>query len=379
MYVIFILVINTMKVTGIVTEYNPFHYGHQYHIQEARKLTNCDVLIAVMSGNFVQRGEPAILDKWQRTKIALEHGVDLVLELPFIYCNQSAQQFADGAIHILNLAKIDSLVFGSESNNLEELKEIASMSINVNNLKEYLSEGHSYPKSLGLMAGSYPANDILGIAYLKALQNYSIQPYSIQRTNQYHDSKLTEGFASATAIRHAIQNNQDVSNYTPMQFSSELHDISDYYPYLRTLLLTMDKDYLKQLFLFEEGIENHLIKLATQYYDYSSFINHATTRRYTKSRIQRTLISLLVQLSKEEKKNLPPLTQFRVLGFNSIGQNYLKQLRELEVPIATTFGQLPIPYRQLEYKATVAYCYPYSSDYQSYLLKRELEGPVIIK
>ncbi|MDD2592225.1 MAG: nucleotidyltransferase family protein, partial [Erysipelotrichaceae bacterium] len=97
-----------MKISGIVVEYNPLHYGHIYHIQKTREITNCDILIAVMSGNFVQRGEPALIDKWQRTKAALDNGVDIVIELPFIYCNQSAKQFAQAAITLLNIAKVDS-------------------------------------------------------------------------------------------------------------------------------------------------------------------------------------------------------------------------------------------------------------------------------
>ena len=222
-----------MKVTGIIVEYNPFHYGHLYHIEKSRELSVCDVLIAVMSGNFVQRGEPALIDKWQRTKAALENGVDLVIELPFAYCNQSAKQFAEGAIKILDLAQVSNVVFGSESNNISELQEIADMSINVNNLKESMRSGIGFPKAYGLMAGEYYPNDILGIAYLKALKGTSIQPFTIQRTVHYNDPNLDNKIASAKAIRSGVFNDKDISSFTPMKIDkNDVHTLEPYYPYI---------------------------------------------------------------------------------------------------------------------------------------------------
>jgi len=203
-----------MKIAGIVTEYNPFHQGHIHHITLTRRITGCDVLIAVMSGNFVQRGEPAVIDKWQRTEAALTHGVDLVIELPFAYAVQSAKQFAEASIGILALAGVTDIVFGSETNNLEELKEFAAMPINVNAFKEKMKSGAGYPAAYGLSTASYFPNDILGIAYLKAMEGTDIIPHTIQRTNSYHDTAMDSEFASASALRHAHFNQLPLNGQT---------------------------------------------------------------------------------------------------------------------------------------------------------------------
>ena len=367
-----------MKATGIIVEYNPFHYGHLYHIEKSRELTGCDVLIAVMSGNFVQRGEPALIDKWQRTKTALENGVDLVIELPFAYCNQSAQQFAEGAIKILDLSQVSNIVFGSESNNIFELQEIADMSINVNNLRESMRSGIGFPKAYGLMAGEYFPNDILGIAYLKALKGTNIQPHTIQRTVHYNDPTLDKRIVSAKAIRNGIFNDKDISLFTPMKIDkNNVHTLESYYPYIRSLLLTLDQQYLSELFLFNEGIENHLIKQARLADDFTSFIDNCVTKRYSKARIQRTLISLICQIKKTDIANLPEINALRVLGFNTIGQTYLKELKKKDVKIATRFNQIPEPYRIMEYKTTNVYYY--FSQHQREAVMSEITTPVIIK
>lgn len=371
-----------MKACGIVVEYNPFHNGHKYHIEKAREITGCEVLIAVMSANFVQRGEPAIIDKWQRTRAALENDVDLVIELPFVYSNQSATQFAYGSVELLKLARVSDIVFGSETNNLEELKEISAMSVNPDNLREKLAQGYSYPKAYGLMAGSYFPNDILAIAYLKALSGSEIKAHSIQRSNHYHGEDLQGEIASAKAIRRALVKQENISCFTPMAAElagSKLHYIDDYYPYLRSMLLTLPKEYLQEIFLFSEGIENHFIKNALLYPKYEDFLNNCISRRYTRSRIQRALMSLLVQLTKEEARDLPHLDTLRILGFNEKGQRYLKELKQQEINIATRFNQVPKAYRQLEYRATVVYSYPDSATDKIARQEREVQGPLILK
>lgn len=178
-----------MKVTGIICEYNPFHNGHIHHIKKAREITNCDILVCVMSPNFVQRGEPAIIDKWERAKTAVENGVDIVFELPFIFATQSAAFFAKGAIDCLKLAKVDTIVFGSESNNIKILESISDMEIDIRNQDE---EGLSTAKIYEKLYGKWNANDILGLNYLKEIKDSNITPYTIQRTNHYHDEKLED-------------------------------------------------------------------------------------------------------------------------------------------------------------------------------------------
>ena len=299
-----------MKVTGIIVEYNPFHNGHKYHLEKARELTDCDILVAVCSGNFVQRGQPAIIDKWTRRKTAVENGVDLVVELPFPFAVQSAAYFGRHAVDILARAGIDHLVFGSEINNLEELQEIASMSFNIDNFKENMARGYSYPASYGYMADSYGPNDILAISYLRALENYpEITPVSILRTNDYFSEELQGEITSALSIRKALARGQeDISQYTVM--ADQLKDypspsMDKLYPLIRTILLTSSPEELRQIFLMDEGIENHLIKQAEECYSYSEFLNRATTRRLTSSRFMRLI----------GRRLMPPLHVRRLKSF----------------------------------------------------------------
>lgn len=369
---------DTMKAAGIIVEYNPFHNGHQHHIEKTREITNCDVLIAVMSGHFVQRGEPALIDKWQRTKAALEHGVDLVIELPYLWCTQSAQQFADGAVTLLNLAQVDTIVFGSESNNLEELKEIAELSTKADYLKEILATGAGFPKAYGLWTQAMEPNDILAVAYLKALKNTNITPMAIQRTTHYHDDELSS-ICSATAIRKAALHHEDVSSATPMTLTEPFVTLKEFYPYIRMLLLSLSSEYLNSLFLFSEGIENHLRENAVQCDTFEEFMNKSITKRYTRARIQRTLCQLINQITKKEAKDLSPLTSLRVLGFNAAGQKWLKHLREQEVDVASCFAQMPASLRKMELKATTMYASFMSAEQRNALLKREIAHPVVLK
>ena len=367
-----------MKAAGIVVEYNPFHNGHLYHIQKTKEITGCDVLVAVMSGHFVQRGEPALIDKWQRTEAALNNGVDLVIELPYLWCTQSAQQFADGSVALLNLAKVETMVFGSESNNLEELKEIADLSTKADYLKEILATGEGFPKAYGLWTQAMEPNDILAVAYLKALKDTNITPITIQRTTHYHDDELSE-ICSATALRKAVLNNEDTKHATPMELKGPFVTLKQFYPYIRMLLLSLSTEYLNSLFLFSEGIENHLRENAQNCDTFEEFMNRSITKRYTRARIQRTLCQLINQVTKKEAKDLSPLTSLRVLGFNEKGQQYLKHLREQEVDVASSFAQMPASLRKMELKATTMYASFMSVEERNRLLKREIAHPIRIK
>ena len=367
-----------MKACGIVAEYNPLHKGHLYHIQKTREITGCDVLIAVMSGNFVQRGEPAIIDKRRRTLAALQNGVDIVIELPIVYTLQSASHFASGAITLLDHMEVSDIVFGSESNNLEELQLIADMPIQVDNLKENLKTGMGFPKAYGLLSDNYMPNDILAIAYLKAIKDKPITPHSIQRTSEYHSTELRDEMASAKAIRTAFLEGKDVSSYSAMALDREhMITMAMYYPYLRVLLLTSSREELSKLFLVEEGIENHLIKQAETSATYEEFLNRATTRRYTRARIQRTLVSILLHIRKEDVRKLPPIDTAQLLGFNETGREYLKTLKEKEIRIASRFNQIPKPYRVMQYKSDVLYSMFFKD--QNDFLREAIQGPIIQK
>jgi predicted nucleotidyltransferase len=372
-----------MKITGLITEYNPFHNGHLYHIQKAREITQCDLLICVMSGHFVQRGEPTILDKWQRTQAALNHGVDLVLELPYPYVVQSAKHFANASVRILELVGCTDIVFGSESNDLESLQLMAELPINVDGLKEHLSQGMGYPKAYGMVHGSYHPNDILAIAYLKAIQNTAIQAHTIARTNHYHDETINSDIASATAIRKAVRRHQDVSNTTPMADAlKQAKPISwdNYFTYIQTLLISLDKQDLSEIFLMDEGLENHLSKQIKYASDFESFMQASISKRYTRARIQRALVHLLTHTKRCEIKKLAQINTLRVLGFNELGQDYLKRFRDNEhVHVASRFNQVPRSYRNIEMRATSVYAHALDAEERLKLIQREIEGPILHK
>ena len=361
-----------MKVSGIVCEYNPFHYGHEYHITKTRELTQCDVLVCVMSGNFVQRGEPAIVDKFARAKVAIENGCDIVIELPFAYATQSAAYFAKGAIETLKLVKIDTLCFGSESNDLDYLTEMANLNINI---KKTFIDGNSYVKAHELALGRFDANDILGINYLKALKNTNIKPLCIQRTNQYHNKELETNISSATAIRHALHDKIDISKATRMEIDEPVF-LEYAYPTIQLLLTTLPSKYLSALFLMDEGIENHLIKQANAP-TFEAFMQGCITRRYTRSKIQRTLIHLLNQTSKETMNTLPTLDHVRILAFNQKGKEYLNSLKK-EVKIVSRFNQLPKAYQEMEMKAACVYASFYPLKKRNELIQSVLKAPLCL-
>lgn len=365
-----------MIVTGIITEYNPFHNGHLYHIHKTKELTGCDLLICVMSGNFVQRGEPAIYDKWKRAECAIANGCDIVIELPFAYATQSASQFAKGAIDCLTLAKCNNFVFGSEIDDLNMLKKIVSLPLDM--FKDILKEGCSPVKAYEMIYGQFNSNDILGINYLKACADKPIIPYTIKRTNAYFDKNLDSEIASASAIRNAMKENKDISKFTPMHNLPIQNDFERYYDTIRTLLLTLDGNYLKTLFLMDEGIEQHLIKQAKIAEDFHTFMNLAVCKRYTKAKIQRTLLHLLLQTTKQIINELPEPDYIRILAFNSKGKEYLKTLKG-KVKIASRFNQIPLEYRKLELKASQVYAMGLDGKEREAFMKSELQPPIYKK
>ena len=365
-----------MKVCGIIAEYNPFHNGHRYQIEQARKLSGCDMVIAVMSGNFVQRGEPAIIDKWKRAKAAVENGVDLVIELPYFYATQSASKFAYGAVELLKIAKVDYISFGSECANLENLQEIADTSLNPDNLRESMQTGMSFPRAYSLLTGSMEPNDILAVSYLKHLKGSNIKPVIVQRTSGYLSPEISEN-ASALAIRKALKNSESLASSTPMEEilkESTLVYPEQFYPYLRTYLLTSSRKQLEDMFLFNEGIENHLRKCAADNDTYEGFLKDATTYRYTSNRIRRSILQAMVQLTKYEAQRLPSLDHLRILAFNDTGKKWLHDMRKEDMRICSKFADVPFPWRTLEYRTTLLYTSVLPSEERKRLLKLEISG-----
>ena len=365
-----------MNLCGIITEYNPMHNGHLYHIQKAKELSGCDALITCMSGFFTQRGEPSIIDKFQKTKAALENGIDLVLELPYIYTLQNATIFAQNAVKILELAGASSICFGSETNNLEELKEIAALNINPDHLKEITKAGYSYPKAYGLLSGEFMPNDILAICYLKAMQDKAITPLSIKRTSDFNSEDMSPN-TSAKAIRKAVYNNEDYKMATPLKIDNPLF-IEDYFRIFSSVVFSTPSKDLSKYFLVDEGIEKLFYKNLIKYHDFESFMSHSVSKRYTKARIKRTMIHIINHILKEDVNKLEPLDFIYVLGFNDKGRQILKDLKEKGVKVITQFKNLPSSYRNIEYKAALNYANQFDQERFEYLMKEELKGPIIL-
>ena len=364
-----------MKITGIIIEHNPFHHGHKYHIEETIRLTKPDILVAIMTGNYNQRGDLSIIDKFEKTKIALDNGIDLIIELPYVYTMQNAYIYGSKAIKLLNEINCNYLVFGSETNNLDELKQYASLEIDVTRLKELLRQGNSFPKAYGLLAGALYPNDILAVAYLKEIQNTNIIPLSIQRTSNYKEDKISID-TSASAIRKAILNNEDYHEGTDIRIDHPVF-LKDLYPFIQNKLFTSNKEELKKIFMVDEGIENLLIKNAYKYFDFEDFINNTISRRYTRSKIQRTLIHIINNITKDDINNLKEDNYLRILGFNNKGRKLLNKLKEDEnKKIITQFKNIPSPYKEIEWKINLVYA-SLLKDPEAYL-KKELKGPIII-
>ena len=235
-----------MKILGLIVEYNPFHQGHLYHINKAKQLIKPDVTIVIMSGHFVQRGEPAISNKWTRAGVAIKNGIDLVIELPFVYSVQSADYFAQGAIELLAKLKVTDIVFGSECGNINIFKDIAftikNNQKNYDNLvKKQMNQGLRYPdacnQALSILMNKTVTtpNDLLGLAYVKEVinHNYPIELHCIKRTNDFHSLDI-ESISSASAIRHALKNKIDISNqFCNYEDYQEFYFFDDFYPLMR--------------------------------------------------------------------------------------------------------------------------------------------------
>ena len=297
------------KAVGIIAEYNPFTNGHLYHLNTIKEKYKDYIIILVMNGAFTQRGTPTIIDKWKRTEIALNLGIDLVIELPYPFATQSADIFSYGAITILEKLNVERIVFGSESNNIKDLELIAKTQIEnneVDNLtKIYLKLGNNYPTALSKAIYDITQtkidtpNDLLGISYIKTiLQNkYKIKYETIKRTNNYHDKN---NYESATSIRNLLkENNQDIKQDIPeieIPYLNNLHFENDYFDLLKYKIIT-EKD-LTIYQTVEEGIENLLKKEITNSYSLEEFISKIKSKRYTHNKIKRMLIHILCNFTK---------------------------------------------------------------------------------
>ena len=339
------------NVIGLIVEYNPFHNGHLHHIQEIDRLFEDNIKIAVMSGDYVQRGEPSLINKFEKTKIALSQGVDIVIELPAFYSTQSAEIFAKSSVNLLNKLSCSHIVFGSESNDLDKLKRIATISLTKEfelSLRGFLAEGFSYPTafSKALFDEKLGSNDILALEYLRAIKtiNSKIEAYCIKRekTGYYDDEK--DNFSSATYIRKILLGNEKkenklnkIKNLVP-KFSYKILEenfgvfscLSDFYDLIKYNIIKNHSE-LKNIQDLEIGLENRLYKYSLENLSFEDFFNEVLTKRITISRLQRILLHSLFNLTEnitEKVKNRVPFV--KILGFSTKGQKYLNYLKKLD-------------------------------------------------
>lgn len=369
-----------MKILGLIAEYNPFHNGHLYHLNTSKEITGATHTVAVMSGNFLQRGEPAIVHKWERAKMAVKSGVDLIIEIPTPYACATAELFSYGAISLLNkLGAVNCISFGSEIGSVDSLLEIADILTGSipefeNSLKNYVNLGFTFPIARSMAIVEYfkkvkmyreenltlientikSPNNILGIEYLKAIKelNSPIIPYTITRKSaDYHSKDITNSsIASATAIREYLFNNKSITGLSPVLPSSTFKILSDNIndgiaPTFSTdleqsilaILRRSKLEDIKNVFDVVEGLENRIYQCSNKVNTLLELYNCIKSKRYTLTRIQRILMHILLNITKDDLSNFnynggPQYA--RVLAFNHKGREILQTLKHTStIPI----------------------------------------------
>lgn len=331
---------------GIICEYNPFHNGHIYHLNKIKEKYKDSTIILVMSGAITERGDISIINKWDKTEIALKYNIDLVVELPFKYASQSADLFAKGAIEILNELKASKIIFGSESNDINLLYKIAKIQLSNNYnevLKKYI-DSYSYPDALGKALYELTniniksPNDILGISYIKEIlkNNYNIEVETIKRTNDYNSKKL-DRIASATSIREAINNNIDITPYVPdetLKVINKKLDINNYFEFIKyKILSTPDLTYIEGI---DDKIYPRIKKSIIISNNITELINNIKAKKYSYNRIKRILIYILIDYKKAEHNDN---NYIRILGFNNKGKSYLSSIKkDIKLPLITNYS-----------------------------------------
>lgn len=377
-----------MKSVGIIAEYNPFHNGHLYHLSKIKEKYPHHTIVLVMSGNFTQRGDVSIINKWKKAEIALKAGIDLIIELPYPFATQSADYFSYGAITILEKLKVERVIFGSESNNIKDIEIIVDTQINNNDfdklVKIYSKLGKNYPTALSLAIKDLTnkeiiaPNDLLGISYVKTIKqnNYKIIPETIKRSSSYHEKSLSHNISSATAIRNALKNEIDIKEHVPkfvMPYLKDLHTIEDYFPFLKYKIIT-EKD-LSIYHTVDEGIDKKLKKEIKNVESLQELIEKVKSKRYTYNKITRTLLHILCNFTKEEAKENNKITYLRILGFNKKGRFYLNQIKkELDIPLISKIKKNKDPMLELEIRTTNIYALPLKNKKAKELIEQEYQN-----
>lgn len=349
-----------MEIIGIIAEYNPFHNGHLYHLEEIKKRYPDSTVILILNGYFLERGIISLESKEEKTRLALKYGVDLVIELPFIFGSNSADTFANASLELLNALHVNRLIFGSESNDINMLKEAAKKQMDPSfdiEVQKYLKEGINYPTALNkaLNINICEPNDLLGVSYIKAIyqNNYSIEVETIKRTNSYHDITSNDKIISASNIRIKVLNKEDISKYIP---EGKINNINEelLFNLIKTKIITDDN--LDKYLSVDEGIDNRLKKVITKVNSLDELVKEVKTKRYTYNRIMRMLIHILIGLTKEDKKNITHNEYIRILGLNENGQKYINKIKkELTLPLVSKFTSINSKIKDYELKCASIY------------------------
>ena len=338
-----------MKITGIVAEYNPFHSGHEYQLKMAKKLSGCDCVAVVMSGNYVQRGEPAIIDKFKRAEAAIYGGADIVIELPMPFSCQNAEMFALAAIKELNKLHVDSISFGCENDNVEILQKIAELQLSLrfnNNVKAEIKKGISYPSAMSnalkAVLGNeteavYTPNNVLAIEYIKSAMklNLNLEYYPVKRLGMNHnDTEISGQFHSASAIRKFIMDGSntnlkvtDKSIEVVEKFFMEhkkYNTLNNYLDYLYYKIINTED--LHNIYEIKEGLNNKIASQVYRHENIDDLIMSLKSKRYTYSKLRRSLLNILLDIKTVDINKIlsTNFDYIKVLSFNNAGRKVIK-------------------------------------------------------
>lgn len=377
------------KVIGIIAEYNPFHNGHIYQIKKIKENYPNSIIIVCTSSSFTQRGELSILNKWEKTKVSLLNGVDIVIELPYVYSTQSSDTFAKYGVSLLEKFHINYLCFGSESNDTTKLLDAAKTQINNiefdNKVKFYMKEGYNYPTSLNnalkelINYDIKEPNDLLAISYIKEIinNNYNIEVFNIKRTNSYHDLGLDNKIVSASNIRNKLLENKNIKDKVPKETYDILKNKSlenKYFEFLKYKIIS-ETD-LEKYVDVDEGLNVRIKKYINKSKSLDELIMNIKTKRYTYNRISRMLNHILCSFTKEENDKIKKLEYIRILGFNENGRTYLNEIKDsIELPILNKYDTKKYKALEIEKRVTDIYSNIYDN-----IIDQEIKNkPIYIK
>ena len=370
------------KVVGIVAEYNPFHNGHLYQINKIKEKYEDATIVVVCSSSFTQRGDTSILNKFDKAKVALNNGVNLVVELPYVYSTQSSDIFASAAIKILNYLKVDTICFGTERDSIDEIKKCADTQLNNPEydkiVKEQLDLGINYPtvlnKALKKLIGIEitEPNDLLALSYIKEIikNKYNIEIFSIKRTNDFHDINSNEMIVSASNIRNKLINNIDIKDKVPSDVYEILKNIkfnNKYFEFLK-YKINSESDLEKYLDV-DEGLSSRIRNSIGKSNSLEELIQNIKTKRYTYNKISRMLNHILCSFTKDERNQVKTIEYIRILGFDEVGQKHLNSIKDdIDIKILNKFDT---SYKALEIEKRVSSIY---SMIMSNIMNKEIKN-----